>query len=260
MKTTLNALTHRIVCLNWEGAPERWQQTQEECQRVGLAVERWPGADKRRLPDLPKISSGQLACTLGHLSIAEALLESGDPAWLVLEDDVVFCQNFATHWKETELEVPEDWDFLFLGSTWRTASIPVSPRLHRLESAYSTHAYLMTAGGAHAWIRAWLRHPRRIADHYLNDLMKPGGAGIYGLVPYWAVQRREAVSGINNRVRDKEYDARFGGWFEDDHPVVPEAWNAPPSPPPRPRPAGSSRQPVRRNLDPTPDTPLPLLR
>lgn len=260
MKTTLKALAHRIVCLNWEGAPERWRQTQEECRRVGLVVERWPGADKRRLPDLPKITRGELACTLGHLSIAEALLESGDPAWLVLEDDVIFCRDFASHWTEMELDVPEDWDFLFLGSTWRTASTPVSPRLHRLESAYSTHAYLISAKGAHAYLRAWLRHPRRIADHYLKEMMKPGGAEIYGLVPYWAVQRREAVSAIHDRIRDTEYDARFGGWFEDDHPDVPEAWKNPPAPRPRQRPVESPARPVRRNLDPTPDTILPLLR
>ncbi len=219
MRTTLQQLAARTVCLNWEGAPERWAQTQEECRRVGVPVERWPGADKRRLPDLPSISSGQLACTLGHLSIAEALMESGDAAWLVLEDDVVFCRNFSQHWTETLLAVPDDWDFLFLGVTWRTASTPVRGRLHRLHAAYSTHAYLMTARGAHAWLRSWLRSPRKIADHYTMDLMRSGEAKVYGAVPYWAVQRREALSLIEGQDRSDEYEARFGGWFEDDRPV-----------------------------------------
>ncbi len=182
-------------------------------------MERWPGPDKRRLRDLPHISSGQLACTLGHLSIAEALIESGDAAWLVLEDDVVFCRNFAEHWNGTLLDLPDDWDFLCLGATYLNGRTPVAPRINLLHSAYGLHAYLLTPQGAHIWLRAWLRTPRRIADHYTMDLMRSGEARIYGLLPYWAVQRREADSLLEGVNRADDYAARFGGWFEDDRPV-----------------------------------------
>ena len=91
------------------------------------------------------------------------------------------------------------------------------------------------------------------------ELMRSREANVYGLVPYWAVQRREAESLIEGQDRSEEYAARFGGWFEDDRP---EEFFPEPEPEPVPAPRSEPvffaiKASAGRRL---PESTIPLLR
>ncbi len=112
---------------------DRHQRVQERLQ--GLHVDFFWGADKLEL-DLDKakhdgtydeaqtkkrqrqgkpLSAGELACSLSHKMLYEAMVANGWKKVLILEDDVWPLYNNLTLLPETLDELPADWQLVYLG-------------------------------------------------------------------------------------------------------------------------------------------------
>ncbi|MEN8695196.1 MAG: beta-1,6-N-acetylglucosaminyltransferase [Akkermansiaceae bacterium] len=88
-------------------------------------------------------SSQRYACNLTHrLAIREAKRRKA-PAVLILEDDVVFCEDFIKRCEA--LDLPDDWDVLFFGCTHTKRPTAVGPSLAKAHENFDNHCYAVNA-------------------------------------------------------------------------------------------------------------------
>ncbi len=57
---------------------------------------------------------GEIACTLSHIEVSQAIVEQGIECAMVLEDDVTFTPGAIQNLKQLLKQLPEDWDLIQL--------------------------------------------------------------------------------------------------------------------------------------------------
>ncbi len=80
-----------VYVINLDSRPDRWAAMAAQMDRLGLEAARIPAVDKDGLagdPALARMGAGHVACTRSHYKAMQALVDSGAPAALILEDDV----------------------------------------------------------------------------------------------------------------------------------------------------------------------------
>jgi len=151
--------------------PDRNEHMQKELTRVGISAER----QEAFLPDqfdgakyevMRRRTPGAIGCYMSQLEVmrnAEAL----DKHAFVMEDDLVFCDDFQTRLLIIELFLMEkDWDVFWFGGTyhktrtWHSSPHPqdlkqchcnlnrdyettYNPNIVRTYGAFSTHCYIV---------------------------------------------------------------------------------------------------------------------
>ncbi len=88
--------------------------------------------------------AGAEGCKRSHLYIFQECLRNKNSSVLILEDDVVFDNNFSEQFIDFISKVPEDWDMLYLGGNHQRPPIEVNAPVHRVQ-VFSTHAYAVKA-------------------------------------------------------------------------------------------------------------------
>lgn len=184
LKDPLHALP--VWLINLPRATARRARMEERLAQLGLPYVLFPGVDGRaeeaRLlanTDVPafernmgrKVLIGGIGCYHSHLAVWESFLASGKPAALILEDDVIFHDDFLDAVR-LGLQAGAHWDFLKLNCI--RAKQPVSQgrvgpyRLNAyLGPATGTGAYLITRETAAKLLPA-MRRVTRATDHEIN--------------------------------------------------------------------------------------------
>ena len=108
----------KIFCINLDSRPDRWESAKSEFVKHNLDVERIPAikGSNLNLEWPPEIKEGAVGCSLSHLFTMKLAKQMRLNNYLVLEDDIVFDENFNEKFSKIyENEVPLDWDMLYLG-------------------------------------------------------------------------------------------------------------------------------------------------
>ena len=175
-----------VWLINLPRATARREKMQAQLALMGLPYTLFPGVDGRAeearlLANTDqvafernmgrKILIGGLGCYHSHLGVWEAFLASGAPIALVMEDDVVFHDDFLSS-VTLALGAAQHWDFLKLNKI--RAKMPISQG--RI-GPYHLNAYLgpNTGTGAYLINRATaakllpaMRRVTRATDHEIN--------------------------------------------------------------------------------------------
>ena len=61
------------------------------------------------------ISDGEISVALHHIECYKRIVEENVDYALILEDDIVLCNNFRQNLEHYIKELPSDWDMLFIG-------------------------------------------------------------------------------------------------------------------------------------------------
>ncbi len=138
---------HNTFCVSLDS---RWPGMQARLKRLGIPCTRWPAITPDQLEGLeifePRLNPGQRACALSHWRLWKHLKASGQPYFLILEDDVLFADD----WRASLKELPEDpdWDAYFLN-----AAEPLSPEKTwlRCQDQFLTGAYIISQKGL-SWL------------------------------------------------------------------------------------------------------------
>lgn len=149
---TPNEYFDAIYCVTLDRRPDRKAQAEEEFAKHNITVEFISGVDGLTLDvtgmqsgDGTPVSKGDLGCSMSHLKVARLCKERGHKRVLVLEDDAVFHDDFNSLFTEYLPEVPENWDFLYLGGNHDKGGMEkVSEHISKIFYSYTTHAYSMT--------------------------------------------------------------------------------------------------------------------
>ena len=172
--------------INLPRATKRGASMRTQLERIGLPYKYFPGVDgqaeKMRLlanTDVAafernmgrKILMGGLGCYHSHLAVWEEFLALNAPIALVLEDDVIFHDDFLEAIRHA-LNTHQHWDFLKLNCI--RAKIPIC---QGMVGRYQLNAYLGPATGTGAYLvnrktakklLAGMRRVTRSTDHEIN--------------------------------------------------------------------------------------------
>lgn len=179
-----------IFLINLPRATERRAKMEDRLQQIGLSYTVFPGVDgkaeeARLLETVDKrafernmgriILIGGIGCYHSHLSVWQTFLETDAPLALILEDDVVFHDDFREA-VNTGLASIEHWDLLKLNCI--RAKLPISQgKLGQYDlNAYlgpntGTAAYLIKREIAAKLLDAMLP-VTRATDHEINRFFK----------------------------------------------------------------------------------------
>lgn len=152
--------------VNLDSRPDRHEHMAAELERVeieavrrrGLLPDEWRG-DPERVATMLAQTPGALGCWMAQTAVMDEALSLGKHA-LVLEDDLVFCDDFGERMEVIDAFLAERaWDVFWLGGTFhvnpavwhaetlgRDIVLTDYPRIVRTYGAFSTHAYFVRCG------------------------------------------------------------------------------------------------------------------
>lgn len=110
----------RVVVINLDRRPDRWERVQRHLAEVGWPF-RYPqrvsaidGKQDKR-PGWWRAGAPAWGCYRSHLGVIEDALNDGIESLLVLEDDVLLPETFRARVAEFLNQLPKDWHGLYLG-------------------------------------------------------------------------------------------------------------------------------------------------
>lgn len=204
-----SALPFPVYVINLERAEYRRRFALAQLARIGVTPIMAPAVDGRLL-DLGKLieegiynpakseeafsrqlSLPEIGCSLSHYNVYRMMIERGDEAALILEDDALFLTDFTQQLLAAYRELPSGWGILNLNCPCQryehiTENIVKYDGIGSLPVACS--AFLLSRRGAELLIENAMpiRYP---ADSLVGRGLR-WGVETYGLVP--------AITSINN--------------------------------------------------------------
>lgn len=127
-----NQILNNIYCINLERSKDRWNNITNIANKEGLKLIRFEAVDGKKLNPMEiknKCSDdyyksimnsnnfGNIGCYLSHLNLWKQLKLNKIDYALIIEDDIIFKDNFKKKLKKNLEEIPENWDIIFLGLT-----------------------------------------------------------------------------------------------------------------------------------------------
>jgi GR25 family glycosyltransferase involved in LPS biosynthesis len=140
----INDFFEKIYCINLDRRPDRWERASNHFEDVGIIVERFSAIDGTIIDNQSELkNNGAYGCALSHRDIIIKCKLDNVKNVLILEDDVVFRQNFQDHVKEN-FEKLTSWDMIYLGGQHKRKPLYISDGLFKLKKCLATHAYAVS--------------------------------------------------------------------------------------------------------------------
>ena len=144
-----------------------------------------------------KLKSSEISLSLKHVKIIREVAEKYEYA-LVLEDDVILCDNFVEEFLESYNQLPDDWDIAWVGTCCGLhAPTSEGKRVYRVNGSRCTHAYAISNIGAKK-VLSELKYCNTGADFFFNLLIEKFNLNNYWFEPALAIQSPEFKTTIQN--------------------------------------------------------------
>ena len=95
-------LTKEIINEWYNANPTKYHETIDQCY-------------KERSAPYREINKAEISCTIKHYLGIKSVAEKCDNYGLVLEDDVLFVEDFPKHFNNFLEKTPDDWGAIFMG-------------------------------------------------------------------------------------------------------------------------------------------------
>lgn len=171
----------RVVIINLARRPDRLEQI-----RVELAKHDWPfvapvvmnAIDGKKIECPAGYTEGNhvWACFQSHRRAIEDAINDDCHSVLVLEDDAILCDDFAERSKQFMRDIPDDWEFAWLGVHHMQTPIPVKPGVVKTVQVDCCHAYAARGQGLidlykywHQWHTGTTAHCDWSIAHWMRD-------------------------------------------------------------------------------------------
>lgn len=213
-----------IPVVNLARRPERWTAFVERY----AAVKDWPFCTPERYdavdgaivgaPLWLKAGPGAWGCAQSHLQILQTAMHRNYRRILVLEDDAVFCPDFAAKAIQYLEALPANWHQAYLGGQHLRIKVrepkPVNAHVVRPFNVNRTHAYALQHDfykPLYQWLVDyvnWSKVPQHHVDHYMGRMHETGRYNIFAPT-HFMVGQADGVSDITS----SEQPLRF--WDEE---------------------------------------------
>ena len=129
---------------------------------------------------------GQIACTVSHFSLWMQVVCQALPFAVILEDDAVIQENFASLVQDILREVPEDYDLVYLFTQPRqdkkndkSLSIEGKTQIRRANPQWCTVAYIISQKGAVKLLQKFQKGITANVDTAFEEMVKRGELKAY---------------------------------------------------------------------------------
>jgi len=135
------------------------------------------------------LNNSEISLLLKHYDIISQLSSNNIKYALVLEDDVILCDNFLHHLENCFEELPKDWDLVWVGTCCNLHEPKIGDKLVYKTNRGSrcTHAYLISKSCANKIMNNLDRITEAI-DHSFNFFIKELKLNNYWIEPPLAIQ------------------------------------------------------------------------
>ena len=127
-----NIVTIRVI--NLDKSITRWQTIKKQALKQKINLSRFPAINGKNLNKEQLVNNkiitknsnlyrnfnnkkGENGCALSHITIWKEFIKSNDEYLLVLEDDIIFTDNFKQKMKYYVNNAPKNWDIIYLGGS-----------------------------------------------------------------------------------------------------------------------------------------------
>ncbi len=169
------------ICISLERRPDRWAHIKASADAAELPLERLAAVDARTFDAVhhPAVSvgtahniqeglrrshyeidaPGAIGCSLSHFKAWQKLVDSGEPAMIIFEDDVEIPSDFKERLAHVMTTLPPGWDmvtfYMTRFSTGITGCKPIDDgtELWSCRSLMGAHAYMLSKQGAEKLLR-----------------------------------------------------------------------------------------------------------
>lgn len=176
----------KVVVINLDSRPDRLKATKIELERAGIK-------DWYRLPGVEKSPGWKGFNASMKLALEEI---AGCEVGLILEDDVMFEKGLDSL-ESALLQLPKDWQALWLGANVKAQCPRISPNLNRLTAGWTTHAVAYKGKFAEFLLNSFNWGGNEVYDDWLKRNIQPE-FNCYITRPFVAIQRPD-VSDIQGR-------------------------------------------------------------
>lgn len=144
-----------------------------------------------------KLKFSEISLVLKHIQIIRKIAEKYEYA-LVLEDDVILCDNFLTEFEKSFNQLPKDWDLGWVGTCCGLHASPQEgKRIYLKNGSRCTHAYIISNQCAKKILNE-LKYCNTGADYFYNYLIEKYQLNNYWFEPALAIQNTEFETTIQN--------------------------------------------------------------
>jgi hypothetical protein len=148
---TLNQVVDRTFYINLPHREDRRASITVDLYANGIEAELVDGlyGHSCKVPEGFGGTPGGFGCTLTHLALYAQGLEQGLESMAIFEDDCRFTPEFPRHFQDFWLQVPKDWQLVYLGGNHShfgaQPPIPINgcPWVGRVQKTLTTHAYFI---------------------------------------------------------------------------------------------------------------------
>jgi hypothetical protein len=141
MISPLNEFFDKIYYINLDISPDRNEKCLSQFEKYGIVAERVPGILGRDMFNTGRpLYDGRMGALSSHMRVMKKIVINNYSKALILEDDIVFCDNFNDKFSEYIADMPDDWDMIYLGGN-HTYPTVVNKHIIRLKHTLANHAY-----------------------------------------------------------------------------------------------------------------------
>jgi GR25 family glycosyltransferase involved in LPS biosynthesis len=121
----------KTYCINLDGRPDRWQQTQYEAAELWMDPIRFRAIKHER---------GHTGCKASHMQLLKQVKDEGK--FIIIEDDIKVLKNgYDIAWEAFQ-QLPRDWDMFYFGATLTRKLDRYSRSLYRLRGGAATQCIM----------------------------------------------------------------------------------------------------------------------
>jgi glycosyl transferase family 25 len=195
-----NYFSH-LYCINLDNRPDRWAETLLEFKKYNiLNVERISAVQGSKLKRNPCImNSGQWGLLYTWINILNDAIDKDYSSILIMEDDIVFAENFIELFQGYISELPDDWDMVYIGEVTKRGKHGcrrISDHISKLDNTLGLHCVAINYT-IYKTLLTLLTSPVKNGEDYFLDMQRT--KKVYGIFPILAYQRK-SYSDIEKRV------------------------------------------------------------
>lgn len=121
---------------------------------------------------LPMQGNGDIACLKSHRKALQYAKDKDWPAVVIFEDDVQFVTNFNEQLRDAMLELPDNWDMLYLGGADRNPPLSYSKNLKANACMWGGYAIVIRSSVYDYFIDRFQTETRSVDDYYSANANK----------------------------------------------------------------------------------------
>eukprot|EP00755_Sulcionema_specki_P038461 Sspe_Gene.110929::Locus_92069_Transcript_1_1_Confidence_1.000_Length_830::g.110929::m.110929 len=181
-----------VLYINLERREDRRRRLEGMLEKYGVSATRVVACTpetpevKEVIEEHEGIHETLLATGFSHARAWQAVVDSGEPCGLVLEDDVHFHKEWKTMLEKYLGELPEGWELFMLDCIHLNGWDLSTAGITKAEACALADAYVVTAAGAERLLKWHHEHPWKNHETLLIELQSEGNS--YTAMPKLALQ------------------------------------------------------------------------